>query len=139
MATLDNTKTIREIKTPENRKELYYMWEEQIRDSISKGSTTQQIETLIHIIRQIAPELKTYDPNRFRELEPSYTEVRKRYLKQHPLLIPEMEISLVRDIQRERDREYLRRLQSEVNFLFSELTKLVDWMFLKRTTYGKVT
>ena len=49
--------------TPENRKELYYMWETQIRDSIASGSIKKQIETLIHVIRQIIPELEDIDPD----------------------------------------------------------------------------
>jgi hypothetical protein len=118
--------------TPENRKELYYMWETQIKDSIQSGSTRKQVETIIHVIRQITPELDDKDKDVWYTLEPSLKEAEDEFLRHYPLLVPEFKYMMVKPIEDYRDLLYLRRLQRELNRLFDKLTHKVDWLFLKK-------
>ncbi len=123
---------------PENRKELYYMWETQIRDSIASGSTKKQLETLIHVIRQITPELKDYKTNTWADLEPTMKEVEDEFFKHYPLLVPEFKFMMLKPLGNYRDEIYLRRLQKELNTLFGELTKNVEWLFLKKHSTSEI-
>jgi hypothetical protein len=126
---------------PQNRKDIVLMNLKAVRDANAKGVKSEEINALIYFIISALPEISPdkYSVVKFWELEPSFEDVKRDYLRQINLLVPELIYRHIPQIEKWREEIYLRRLQKEAGVIHNLLKEHTNWMFDKesKTTLGK--
>lgn len=121
------------INIPENRKEVYLMWERDIAEVIKSGKQEAIINCLVQSIINAAPDIprNAYKVENIDKCRPEYKTVRKDYFKERSMLIPEMEYALQKNIQREYNKIWIMNLIKERRKVIFYLKKYTNWYFDK--------
>lgn len=116
---------------PQNRKDIFIMWEEEITKAIVRRDIGGQIRAIKNQIITALPEIpeKEYERKSIFMIKPSYEDVKREYFKVNDILIPEMASFHQHHILRMQNEKYLDLLEWERLIVVGLLKTHTNWYF----------